>query len=59
MFCKTCGVKSFYIPRSNPDDVDINARCLDKLDIGNVTIEPFDGKHWEKHANELRHLSKD
>ncbi|MGB2426892.1 MAG: GFA family protein, partial [Alteromonas sp.] len=27
-FCKTCGVKSFYIPRSNPDGVDVNLRCL-------------------------------
>jgi hypothetical protein len=55
MFCKTCGIKSFYIPRSNPDGVDVNARCLDKLDMETV----IDGKHWEKHSDELRHLSKD
>ena len=27
-FCKVCGIKSFYIPRSNPDGVDVNVRCL-------------------------------
>lgn len=28
-FCKTCGIKSFYIPRSNPDGHDVNVRCLE------------------------------
>ena len=29
LFCRTCGVKPFYVPRSNPDGMDINVRCLD------------------------------
>ena len=58
LFCKTCGIKSFYIPRSNPDGYDINLRCLDEQP-GQVHIEPFDGKNWEQHAHELKHLSED
>src|SRR5687768_4892072 len=30
LFCKVCGVKSFYVPRSHPDDYSVNARCLDE-----------------------------
>lgn len=58
LFCKTCGVKSFYIPRSNPDGVDVNVRCLEP-EPATVEIEPFDGRNWEKHAHTLTHFSKD
>lgn len=57
-FCKICGIKPFYIPRSNPDGYDINVRCLDKDRIRNIYIEKFDGKNWEENARELFHLSK-
>lgn len=57
-FCRTCGVKPFYIPRSNPDGVDVNVRCLDPLPKDFVT-EPFEGRDWERHGRELAHLSKD
>ena len=57
-FCRTCGVKPFYIPRSNPDGVDVNIRCLDPLPKDFVT-EPFEGRDWERHSHELAHLSKD
>ena len=40
-FCSTCGVKPFYIPRSNPDGYDVNVRCLDPQPA-NITIENFD-----------------
>ena len=56
-FCSHCGVKSFYIPRSNPDGYSVNLRCLDEQPEG-VVVEPFDGQHWEKNAGELAHLSK-
>ena len=56
-FCRTCGIKSFYIPRSNPDGVDVNVRCLDEPPDA-VAIEPFDGRNWEAHGAELAHLSK-
>ena len=57
-FCKTCGIKSFYVPRSNPDGYDVNVRCLD-TQPKDMVIEPFDGRDWEKHGQELAHLSKD
>ncbi|MBA55454.1 MAG: aldehyde-activating protein [Pseudomonadales bacterium] len=58
LFCKTCGVKSFYIPRSNPDGVDVNVRCLDTRPQ-QLTIEPFDGQNWEQGAHTLAHLSQE
>jgi hypothetical protein len=57
-FCRTCGIKSFYVPRSNPDGIDVNVRCLDEPP-GEMTIEPFDGRDWEQHGAELAHLSKE
>jgi hypothetical protein len=57
-FCRVCGIKSFYIPRSNPDGVDVNARCLDPGSATSITVEPFDGQNWEANAAELAHLSK-
>jgi hypothetical protein len=57
-FCSVCGVKSFYIPRSNPDGVDVNARCLDEGSLGEIEIEPFDGQNWEAGAGALAHLSR-
>lgn len=47
MFCKTCGVKSFYRPRSNPNCWSINLRCLDTPEVMDVDILPFDGAHWD------------
>ncbi|MCG6969579.1 MAG: GFA family protein [Gammaproteobacteria bacterium] len=59
MFCKTCGIKSFYIPRSNPDGYSVNLRCLDQDRFDKVTVELFDGKNWEQNAHTLQHLSDD
>ena len=59
LFCKVCGIKSFYIPRSNPDGYSVNVRCLDDATIRKITIVAFDGKHWEEHGGELAHLSKE
>lgn len=47
-FCATCGVKSFYIPRSHPDGVSVNARCIDAGSIEAMTVLPFDGHDWDK-----------
>ena len=58
-FCKICGIKSFYIPRSNPDGVSVNVRCLDDATINSIEIELFDGKNWEQHAHELENLSRE
>jgi hypothetical protein len=58
LFCATCGVKSFYRPRSNPDGWSINARCLDNADGLTINITPFDGRNWEAHGASLAHLSR-
>lgn len=55
-FCRICGIKSFYIPRSNPDGVDINLRCL-KTKPQHVNIVEFDGQNWEANAATLTHKS--
>ncbi len=55
-FCKVCGIKPFYTPRSNPDGIDVNVRCLD-TQPARLTIEPFDGRNWEANAASLSHLS--
>ena len=48
-FCTHCGMHAFYIPRSQPDRLSVNARCLDDIDAS--TFDPtrfFDGRHWEE-----------
>lgn len=47
MFCRTCGIKSFYVPRSHPDGIDVNARCLDPATVTALRIRPYDGQNWE------------
>jgi hypothetical protein len=47
-FCGVCGVAPFYIPRSDPDKIDVNARCIDNVDLTSVRVEKYDGRNWEK-----------
>jgi len=58
LFCRVCGIKPFYIPRSNPDGYDVNVRCLDTRPRS-ISIVQFDGQHWEQHAHTLSHKSKE
>lgn len=46
-FCRRCGIKSFYVPRSHPDGISVHARCLDPSTVISMRIEPFDGRDWE------------
>jgi hypothetical protein len=57
-FCTTCGMKPFYIPRSNPDGIDVNVRCIDPVPK-DLVVEPFDGQDWEANAGALAHLSRE
>ncbi|OWK57346.1 Centromere protein V [Lonchura striata] len=61
MFCKTCGVQSFYIPRSNPDGYGIAPHCLDDGTVQITITEDINGKEWEeavgKHKT-IRDMSK-
>ncbi len=54
LFCSVCGIKSFYIPRSHPDGISVNALCLDPDSIDEMKIDEFDGKHWEQYYPEGR-----
>lgn len=56
-FCRVCGIKPFYVPRSNPDGIDVNVRCLDSAPRS-LRIVPFDGQNWEAHAHALAHKSR-
>lgn len=58
LFCRDCGVKGFYVPRSNPDGWSVNVRCLDGATIERVDERPFDGANWER-AQDLSHLTAD
>ncbi|MCU0759271.1 MAG: GFA family protein [Steroidobacteraceae bacterium] len=42
LFCRNCGVKSFYAPRSHPDGWSVNVRCLAPETVAGVEIELFD-----------------
>jgi len=45
-FCKTCGIKTFYRPRSHPTSISVHLRAVDATAL-NVTVVPFDGQEWE------------
>jgi hypothetical protein len=47
-FCRHCGVHPFYVPRSDPDKVDVNVRCLQGVDPTTVGPIAFDGRNWER-----------
>jgi len=47
MFCKHCGMHPFYVPRSDPEKIDVNVRCLDGIDLKALKLKEFDGRNWE------------
>lgn len=53
-FCRVCGIHPFYVPRSHPDSIDVNARCLDDDACAHFTIVPFDGRNWEDNVARIR-----
>lgn len=48
LFCKRCGVHAYYVPRSDPDKIDVNVRCLEGVDLATLSVQPFDGQNWER-----------
>lgn len=58
LFCRVCGIKSFYVPRSNPDGYSVNLRCLEPGTLAGVEYEDFDGQNWEQSGASLAHLSQ-
>jgi hypothetical protein len=59
LFCTTCGIKSFYVPRSNPDGYSVNVRCLDPGTVQSMDVKPFDGQNWEANGAGLADLSRE
>ena len=59
LFCRICGVRPFYVPRSNPDGFSVNVRCLDRSGIRSVEVLPFDGENWDANGKMLAGLSKE
>ena len=57
VFCKRCGIKSFYVPRSHPDGYSVNARCLDPGSVKGMKVRKFNGADWEKSAREKKWAS--
>ena len=53
-FCSRCGVHSFYRPRSHPEGIDVNVRCLDGVSLSDFEYDSFDGEHWEESIHALR-----
>jgi len=58
LFCSRCGIKSFYVPRSNPDGFSVNVNCLDLPAEVVIAVEEFDGQNWERNAAALEQLSR-
>ena len=57
-FCRVCGIKSFYVPRSHPDGIDVNVRCLDAATIETVDVQPFDDADRDAATAAIAHLSR-
>lgn len=47
LFCRICGIKSFYQPRSHPDCWSVNFRCLEGAQGLKTRVRAFDGRNWE------------
>jgi hypothetical protein len=48
LFCNRCGIHSFGRPRSQPDKISVNLRCLDQDLTNTFQISRFDGVNWEQ-----------
>ena len=57
LFCRYCGVKSFYVPRSHPEGYSINLNCVAPETIESIATSDFDGRNWEQNADNLSPLS--
>lgn len=52
-FCRHCGIKPFYVPRSHPDQISVNARCLNPGTVKGNHTTAFDGQNWEQARSDL------
>ncbi len=57
LFCRRCGIHSFYVPRSHPTGHSVNVHCLDPADrawAATLPARAFDGQDWEGNIAGLR-----
>ena len=52
-FCRICGIHAFYRPRSHPNYIDVNIRCLDGDVLDRFEVVAFDGANWEQNIHKL------
>lgn len=52
LFCKNCGIKSFYKPASHPNSVSVNYHSITNPPKIKKII-PFDGKNWDEAVKNL------
>jgi len=53
LFCRICGIKAFYVPRSHPDGFSVNLRCVELPQNALVDFHRFDGRNWETNIQRL------
>ncbi|MGK7918014.1 MAG: GFA family protein [Prochloraceae cyanobacterium] len=53
-FCRICGIHPFYQPRSHPEAIDVNIRCLDGDVLSQFKLRFFDGVNWEENVHKIR-----
>lgn len=57
LFCRYCGIKPFYVPRSHPDGIDVNVRCLDPGTVTALTVTLFDDADRDRATAAVAHLT--
>ncbi len=53
-FCHICGIHAFYRPRSHPDAIDVNVRCLDGDVLSRFEVRFFDGINWFENVHKIQ-----
>ena len=59
LFCRRCGIRSFYVPRSHPDGFSVDVRCLDPGTVQAVEVQPFDDGDRDTATAAVAHLADD
>lgn len=57
LFCKHCGVKAFYVPRSHPHGCSVNVRCLDEGTLQGYELSLFDDTDRDAATAAISHLA--
>lgn len=58
LFCGHCGIRSFYVPRSHPEGIDIDVRCLDGNGLADFELRAFHDADREAETAALAYLDR-